>query len=111
MPDWQTGCKLSAIPEFAIISLLTVLEISRGVPILRESKRLILRELEGRKLHGYDLAKKLNLPLTGIYQHLRDLTEDGLIVSQAEGRRKIYCLTKRGEALLMLLEDTGRKRS
>ena len=81
------------------------------VPILREAKRSILRELEGRRLHGYNLAKKLNLPLTGIYQHLRDLAEEGLIVSQAEGRRKIYHLTKRGELLLALLDDSTKRKT
>ena len=78
--------------------------------ILREAKRLILRELDGRSLHGYDLAKKLNLPLTGIYQHLRDLTEEGLIVSQTEGRRKLYRLTKRGEALLIIVGETDKRK-
>src|SRR3989442_346822 len=75
------------------------------VQILHQTKRRILRELRGRELHGYELAKALNLPITGIYQHLRDLSEGGLIASQVEGRRRLYRITNRGSSLLAVLEN------
>jgi len=78
------------------------------VVILRDTKVRILRTLGKTTLHGYELAKKLNLPITGIYQHLRDLTDERLIVSHSEGRRKIYSLTKKGEALLGILEGDSK---
>jgi len=78
------------------------------VTILRETKRRILVELKAKRLHGYDLAKRLNIPITGIYQHLRDLADVGLIVSQNEGRRRVYSLTKKGQALLMILEQNDK---
>jgi DNA-binding PadR family transcriptional regulator len=76
------------------------------VPILHKTKRRILEELRGSKLHGYELAKRLNLPITGIYQHLRDLSQDKLIVSERRGRRVLYFLTEKGKALLKILEET-----
>jgi predicted transcriptional regulator len=75
------------------------------VPILHRTKRRILKELQTSRLHGYELAKRLNLPLTGIYQHLRELSDDKLIISQEKGRRIVYSLTKKGEALLTILEN------
>jgi DNA-binding PadR family transcriptional regulator len=74
------------------------------VAILGKSKAKILRELDHRSLHGYELAKKLDIPITGIYQHLKHLTADGLIASNGgQGRRKFYSLTKKGQTLLDVL--------
>lgn len=76
-----------------------------NVPLLGHTKQLILLELRGNVSHGYELAKQLNVPLTGIYQHLKELTEEGLIDSKKEGRKKIYSLTTKGEKLVQLLKD------
>jgi DNA-binding PadR family transcriptional regulator len=76
------------------------------VPILHRTKKRILKELQNGKLHGYGLARRLNLPLTGIYQHLKDLSEERLIVSEKKGRRAVYSLTKKGELLLQILENS-----
>jgi DNA-binding PadR family transcriptional regulator len=51
-------------------------------------------------MHGYELAKKVGIPVTGIYQHLRELSHDGVIDFETSGRRKQYFLTRRGEKLL-----------
>jgi DNA-binding PadR family transcriptional regulator len=75
------------------------------VPIVQESKRRILRELAIRQMHGYELAKRLNLPISGIYQHLRDLSDDRLVLREKKGRRVVYALTKKGKTLLDVLED------
>ena len=79
--------------------------------ILGKTKKCILKELKNLSLHGYEIAKRLNIPLTGIYQHLKDLSEDGLIVSQQVGRRKIYSLTSKGEVLLSILENNNKDSS
>jgi len=72
--------------------------------IMGETKKRILKELKKDSLHGYDLAKRLSIPVTGIYQHLKDLSEDNLITSKQIGRRKLYSLTKKGEVLLSILD-------
>ena len=94
-----------SIPDVSIIFLFTIVADSNDVPILHETKRRILKELRTSRFHGYELAKRLNLPLTGIYQHLKELSDDRLIVPQDKGRRIVYSLTKRGEALLAILDN------
>ena len=76
-----------------------------SVPILQKTKKRILKELQNGELHGYGIARRLNLPVTGIYQHLKDLSEDRLIVSTVKGRRIMYSLTKKGESLLELIDS------
>jgi DNA-binding PadR family transcriptional regulator len=78
------------------------------VPILHKTKRKILRALSARRLHGYELAKLVHAPVTGIYEHLRSLSQDGLVVSEKVGRKKVYSLTRRGETLLGMIEDERR---
>jgi DNA-binding PadR family transcriptional regulator len=71
--------------------------------IVGAAKRAILKELRKGRSHGYALAADLNLPLTGIYQHLQDLAREGLIQAHSEGRRKEYSLTPRGRKLVEAL--------
>jgi len=78
---------------------------SLNVPLLGSSKRRILIILKDEPLHGYEIAKRLDLPLTGIYTHLKELSELDLIESQENGRRNIYSLTAKGRKLIELLED------
>ena len=74
--------------------------------LISKTKTRILLELGKNKLHGYELARKMGLPVTGIYYHLRGLTEEGLIASEEFGRRKVYSLTKKGETLISVLRDS-----
>jgi DNA-binding PadR family transcriptional regulator len=62
-------------------------------------------ELSERSMHGYELALTLKIPVTGIYQHLKELSEDGLIQSSASGRRKVYSLTERGKKLAEVIKS------
>jgi DNA-binding PadR family transcriptional regulator len=96
------------IEVFSIILLFTSsLELSH-VAILHKTKKKILHALSVRRLHGYELAKLLHVPVTGIYQHLRNLSQDNLVVSEKVGRKKVYSLTHKGEALLDVIEDERR---
>ncbi len=75
------------------------------VSILGETKRRILTELRENPSYGYELAKKLEISVTGIYQHLRDLAAEGLTEHSRDGRRKVYRLTPKGERLIRALEE------
>ena len=66
----------------------------------------ILIELNNGKLHGYELAGKIRLPVTGIYYHLKELADEGLIVSEKSGRRKVYSLTAKGKSLVSILTNS-----
>jgi len=76
-----------------------------NVPILGETKKRILLELEGGGLHGYQLARQLDIPVTGIYQHLKELSSEGLIISKKDARKKVYSLTEKGRKLVELIKD------
>ena len=71
--------------------------------IIGNTKAKILQELGGQKMHGYLLAKEAGVPVTGIYQHLRQLRREGLVDFELVGRRKTYFLTRRGRNLLEVL--------
>ncbi len=75
------------------------------VPIIGVTKKQILKKLHRSPSHGYELAKRLDLSVTGIYQHLKDLSGEGFIEQSHEGRRKVYSLTPKGESLIRALED------
>lgn len=75
--------------------------------ILGKAKHKILTSLAQTPLHGYELSKKLDLPLTGIYQHLKELSEAGLIAAKSQGSRKRYQITPRGSSLLQIIDQNG----
>ncbi len=75
------------------------------VAILGETKKQIIEELRRGSSHGYELAQTLDVSVTGIYQHLKDLSGEGLIEHRKEGRRKVYRLTRRGRDLIRALGD------
>ena len=72
--------------------------------IISKTKLKILEELKKNPDHGYTLSQNLELPLTFIYQHLKELREAGLIGIEEKERKKIYHLTEKGEMLLKALE-------
>jgi DNA-binding PadR family transcriptional regulator len=67
---------------------------------LTDAKRRILSRLGDEPRHGYILAKELSVQGSTIYEHLGELEESGYIEGKQDGRRKVYCLTKRGELIL-----------
>lgn len=74
------------------------------VVILKVTKRRILARLRDGGLHGYQLAKDVDMPVTGIYQHLRELEAEGLITYKRIDRRKVFFLTEKGTKLIDILE-------
>jgi predicted transcriptional regulator len=78
------------------------------VPLLSKTKMRILIELGNGKLHGYELARKIGIPVTGIYYHLKELADEGLIVSEKSGRRRVNSLTAKGKSLISILTNSER---
>jgi DNA-binding PadR family transcriptional regulator len=72
--------------------------------VVSQTKKIILQEIKGNTYHGYILSKKLNIPISSIYEHLKELREARLIKYSKEGRRKIYQLTDKGKMLLKAIE-------
>lgn len=82
------------------------------MPLLSKTKMRILIELSKGELHGYELARKIGIPVTGIYYHLKELADESLIVSETSGRRKVYSLTVKGKSLISILTNSkGKKKS
>ncbi len=74
--------------------------------IVGSTKKRILREVQKNPVHGYVLSRNLGIPLSSVYEHLKELREHGLIESKQEERKKIYHLTKKGEHLLKAVEES-----
>ena len=72
--------------------------------IVSKTKKQILEEIKNNPTYGYTLAKKLDLPISFIYEHLRELREAGLINYVEKDRKKIYQLTEKGTLLLKVIE-------
>jgi len=63
--------------------------------------------LEGDRqgaVHGYELAKRLGISLSSVYEHFRDLRESGLVEAAGRGRRRVYSLTEKGKHLMKALK-------
>ncbi|MDS0243400.1 MULTISPECIES: winged helix-turn-helix domain-containing protein [unclassified Haloferax] len=78
--------------------------------LIGETKLRILLELVGESKHGYQIADELNISKGGVYNHLQDLQEAGmveLVDEQESGRgKKTYKITENG---LLLLEALGER--
>ena len=72
--------------------------------VISYPKRIILEEIGKNQCHGYILAQKLDIPISSIYEHLKELREANLIKSSKKGRRIIYQLTSKGNMLLKAIE-------
>jgi DNA-binding PadR family transcriptional regulator len=72
--------------------------------IISQTKKKILLEIKDNTFHGYILSKKLEIPISSVYEHLKELREAGLIEYKEEDRRKIYQLTEKGLMLLKAVE-------
>lgn len=77
--------------------------------LIGETKLRIIRELTNGPSHGYAIADRLEMSHGGIYTHLKELQEEGMIEveeEQEEGRgKKIYELTENGQLLLRALGE------
>lgn len=67
------------------------------------TKQNILREINGNAIHGYMIAKNLNLKTSTVYIHLKDLEREGFIESKKEDDRVLYRLTEKGNLLVKAL--------
>ncbi len=76
--------------------------------LLGATKESILRELEGEPKHGYAIADAVDISKGGVYSHLQDLEEAGMVAvdeEEKEGRGvKTYRLTEAGELLVEALK-------
>ena len=77
--------------------------------LIGETKLNILRELKNGPAHGYAIAEEIGVSSGGIYTHLNELEEEGMITvteQRDEGRKqKYYKLTENGELLLEALGE------
>jgi len=77
--------------------------------LIGETKLGILRELEDSPAHGYAVAEALDISSGGVYNHLSDLQDEGMIEidRESEGGRgqKYYRLTESGRLLLEALDS------
>jgi DNA-binding PadR family transcriptional regulator len=77
--------------------------------LIGETKHNILRELKNGPAHGYAIAEEIGVSSGGIYTHLNELEEEGMITvteQRDEGRKqKYYKLTENGELLLEALGE------
>lgn len=72
--------------------------------IIGVTKSNILKEIEKTNSHGYKLAKNLDLPLSTVYGHLKDLKKLELIKPQKKDRQIKYELTDKGKLMLEIIE-------
>ncbi len=80
--------------------------------LLGSTKEAILRELNGEPKHGYAIADAVGISKGGIYSHLSDLEEAGMVAvdeEEEDGRGvKTYRLTEAGELLVEALKKADK---
>jgi len=100
----HTAFKVKYIIENSIIKLFPFIDPRRSMTILGETKKKILLQLAEQPLHGYQIALKIGVSVTGIYQHLKELRDEGFIIIINKNRRKIYALTEKGNKLIEVIQ-------
>jgi DNA-binding PadR family transcriptional regulator len=75
------------------------------VSLISKSKIQILKALNEKDMHGYEIYMKTDISLGSIYEHLHKLEAGSFIRGKQMGRTKVYTLTKRGKWLLKALEE------
>jgi predicted ArsR family transcriptional regulator len=77
--------------------------------LVGETKVSILLELADGLKHGYQIADDLDISKGGVYNHLQDLKEEGMValLEEQEGGRgqKTYEITENGRLLLEALGE------
>jgi threonine synthase len=79
---------------------------SPGLGSKLATKEHLLKNISRSKTYGYELWKGMGKKMTlgAIYQHLSDLDERGLIVSQTEGKRRYLLITEKGRRVLAAMD-------
>lgn len=72
--------------------------------LIGSTKEKILTEIGKGPVHGYELANRLGISLSSVYEHLKDLRASGLVEIREEDRKRVYLLTDKGRHLLKALE-------
>jgi threonine synthase len=80
---------------------------SPGLGSKLATKGRLLRDISKKKTYGYALWKAMDREMTlgAVYQHLSDLEERGLIISQLEGKRRYLQITDKGDRVLAALNE------
>lgn len=65
----------------------------------------MLLEIAKQPIHGYQLASVLELPLSTVYGHLKDLKDMGLIAVEQGCSKIVYTPTQKGKTLIALLDE------
>jgi len=99
-----TGSGLKATD---VLQALTKKRKTAVVGLELSTKEKILRILREGDAYGYELWKKLGKVMTraAIYQHLNELSKNGLILSYEKDGRKYFRITKRGMRALRAFDD------
>ncbi|MEM2546600.1 MAG: threonine synthase [Candidatus Bathyarchaeia archaeon] len=99
-----TGSGLKATD---ILQALTKRRKTAIVGLELSTKEKILRILYETDAYGYELWKKLGKVMTraAIYQHLNELSKNGLISSYEKGGRRYFRITKRGIKALQAFDN------
>ncbi|MEM4713412.1 MAG: threonine synthase [Candidatus Bathyarchaeia archaeon] len=99
-----TGSGLKATD---ILQILTKRKKTAIVGLELSTKEKILRILCENDAYGYELWKKLGKVITraAIYQHLSELSKNGLVSSYEKDGRKYFKITKRGIKAIHAFED------
>ncbi len=73
--------------------------------MLEKTKIKILEILTIEPIHGYGLKKKLNISISSIYAHLKELTDKGFTeIWKKEDKKIYYRITDKGREILSLLK-------
>ncbi|MBL7168830.1 threonine synthase [Candidatus Bathyarchaeota archaeon] len=80
---------------------------SPGLGSKLATKEHLLKNISRSKTYGYELWKGMGKKMTlgAVYQHLSDLEEKGLIVSQTEGKRRYLLITEKGRRVLTAMDE------
>ncbi|MEM2953914.1 MAG: threonine synthase [Candidatus Bathyarchaeia archaeon] len=99
-----TGSGLKATD---ILQALTKRRKTAVVGLELSTKEKILRILCEEDAYGYELWKKLGKMMTraAIYQHLSELSKNGLVSSYEKDGRRYFKITKRGMKVLHALDN------
>lgn len=97
----------SGLKSTDVLQALTKKRKTAAVGLELSTKEKILRVLSEKDAYGYELWKKLGKTMTraAIYQHLNELSRNGLVSGYEEGGRKFFKITKRGEKVLKAFDD------
>jgi threonine synthase len=99
-----TGSGLKATD---VLQALTKKQKTAGLGTAVSTKQKILKVLSVQDAYGYDLWKQLGRTMTrgAVYQHLKELSDRGLVISYEEGGKRFFRITERGRKVLAAFDE------